>query len=79
MEEERKEGDEFTIPHKHIIVLVKIKQDQERDMNISQRKYWRHVTVEMLEGDVIKNFGTQDILNSQPYDIILTHTKFIAK
>jgi hypothetical protein len=33
----------------------------------------------MLEGDVIKNFGTQEILNSKPIDVILTHTRFIVK
>jgi hypothetical protein len=33
----------------------------------------------MLEGDVIKNFETQEILNSRPIDVIRTQMRFIVK
>lgn len=73
------ESDANTFPLKHILVVVKIKLDQDRDVCIPQRKNWRHSTVEMLEGDTVKNFGTQDILNSPPRENIMTHIRFIAK
>ena len=73
------ESEPPTFPLKHIVVVVKIKLDQEKDVSIPQRKNWRHNTVEMLEGDAVKNFGTQDILNSPPRENIMTHTRFIAK
>jgi hypothetical protein len=73
------ESEPLPFPLKHIVVVVKIKLDQEKDVSIPQRKNWRHNTVEMLEGDAVKNFGTQDILNSPPRENIMTHTRFIAK
>jgi hypothetical protein len=45
---------------------VKIKKDPEYDFMISPRLGWRHETVEMIEGDVIKNFGTEEILSQKP-------------
>jgi hypothetical protein len=33
----------------------------------------------MIEGDIIKNFSTREILETQPTEALLTHTRFISK
>lgn len=60
-------------------MIVKIKKDTEKDVIIPPRRGWHHETVEMIEGDVIKNFGTEEILKQHPQQVLMTHTRFIAK